>query len=85
MLASCIPTFVVVVKDLEAFSNTIQSQIEALVSTSETYFITAQSKLFDLLWYSQLLYRNNLCTSSAYNSREFDICIAWFLEINIEE
>ena len=85
MLSSWIPTLIIVIKDFETFSNAIQGKIEALVSTSEANFIVAQSKIFDLLSYSQLFNWNNLCTSSAGNSCKLDISVAWFLEIKIKE
>lgn len=85
MLSSCIPAFIVIVEDSEGISNSVQGKIEGLSSSSETHFIIAQSKIFDLLGYCQLFNWYNLCASSTCNGSKFDIGVTWFLEIKIKK
>ena len=55
-----------------------------MVTTSESDLVTAQSEFLDLFGNSQLFDLDFFGTASTGNSWEFDVCIAWLVEVKVE-
>jgi hypothetical protein len=63
VLSSLIPSFIIVVKELETFSEAIQGKIKVLIAPSDAQLIVSKGKLMDLLRDRQLLNGYHLGTA----------------------